>query len=302
MPTFAPTPQPTFAVASIAVVVPTTLIGFSKNTFTAGVQQAYRLTIAAEANVTVAEVIISNIRDEPHTRAGREDNSGRKLAATAVAFDMSISVADTAAATAMTNTINNTTPAALKVQLVTQLRLVQAMGDFADVASVNIDAIASAITVHPQTDTILMQVVTGAPTPAPPSMNSELDENARARKWRSGLFIAVGAIVGVIVIYVAVRVMHRSSKEKTHVDEHTSNESAHIPIASPMATKNSIDDRFGTDHVLPPGWRSARDPASGNTYYFNEDSNETSWSFPVGGAGLPRCGTDAALIKSRRVI
>ena len=32
--------------------------------------------------------------------------------------------------------------------------------------------------------------------------------------------------------------------------------------------------------VLPPGWTSAIDPASGRTYYMNTVTNETSWTYP----------------------
>merc|ERR1711871_51511 len=31
---------------------------------------------------------------------------------------------------------------------------------------------------------------------------------------------------------------------------------------------------------LPSGWRSTKDPASGNTYYYNEETRETTWKHP----------------------
>jgi len=158
-------------VASIAVVVPTKLAGFSAATFTAGVQQAYRLAIATEAgNISVDKVIISNVRDARRSRLLGEHPGNRDLnvVLAAVDFDTSFSVADAAAATAMTATVAAVTPAAIKPQLVAQLKVVQASGDFADVASVDVDAIALAINVAQQAAAIFTQAVTGTPTPAPP--------------------------------------------------------------------------------------------------------------------------------------
>ena len=37
---------------------------------------------------------------------------------------------------------------------------------------------------------------------------------------------------------------------------------------------------------LPPGWSEAKDPNSGNTYFWNTDTNETRWERPVA-AGPP---------------
>ncbi|MDE0948153.1 MAG: hypothetical protein OSA39_15115, partial [Sphingobium sp.] len=70
--------------------------------------------------------------------------------------------------TAMTATVTAVTPAAIKPQLVAQLKVVQASSDFADVASVDVDAIALAINVAQQAAAIFTQAVTGTPTPAPP--------------------------------------------------------------------------------------------------------------------------------------
>ena len=154
----------------MAVVVPTKLTGFSKATFTAGVQQAYRLTIAAEASTSVDNVILSNIRDVA-AGSGRRRLDGsdgdasplrrRELSAGAVDFDTSIAVADAAAATAMQTTVKAVTPTQLKATLVTQLRVVKDSGNFADVVAVDVAAIASAIVVAPDMAAIATQTVTG---------------------------------------------------------------------------------------------------------------------------------------------
>ena len=33
--------------------------------------------------------------------------------------------------------------------------------------------------------------------------------------------------------------------------------------------------------VLPHGWVESTDPSSGETFYWNENTNETSWEFPI---------------------
>ena len=181
----APTPMPTLAVASRAVLIPTKVTGFSLATFTAGVQQAYREAVASAAGgIDVAKVLLSNIRSaarrelasrsEPaaSTRlqlsrelASRSELAAarRGLAAAAVDFDIAIAVADAAAATAMQATVAAVGPAELKVKLTAQLKAVQARGEFADIAGVDVDMSMAAVVVAPQPAVVV--VVTGAPSP-----------------------------------------------------------------------------------------------------------------------------------------
>ena len=115
-----------------AVVVPTSLTGFSVATFTEGVQLAYRIAMAIEMSVTVDKVRIKNIVD---TAGRRRLSNGRKLADGAVQFDLEIYVADKTAAKKMIETAKAVQPAALQSQFVTQLTAVKASGEHADVAS-----------------------------------------------------------------------------------------------------------------------------------------------------------------------
>ena len=213
-PTPAPTPQPTFAVASVAVVVPTKLTGFSKATFTEGVQQAYRLTIAAEVSTTVGKVAISNIRGVAAARrldggssSGSSGSSRRReLAAAAVDFDTSISVANAVAATAMTTTVKAVKPAALKTTLVAQLRAVKDSGNFADVATINVAAIAAAVAVKPDTAAVVTQAVTGAPTPAP----APAPDAAASAK----VPLVFGAVCAGVLLCAALAVLHRNHRQR----------------------------------------------------------------------------------------
>ena len=39
----------------------------------------------------------------------------------------------------------------------------------------------------------------------------------------------------------------------------------------------SSPPRGGAPATLPAGWAEAKDPASGDTYYYNESTGETAW-------------------------
>ena len=163
-PTPAPTPQPTTAMGSAVVVITTKLTGFTLRTFTLGVQMAYRSTIAAKVDTTVDKVTLVNIRTGSR-RLGEQSVA----AADAVHFDTSISVASTAAATAMKSTVAAITPAEIKDKFVNELKTEKESGKFPpDELPANIVALAASITVsdpEPSAGT----TVTASPTPAPPA-------------------------------------------------------------------------------------------------------------------------------------
>ena len=159
----APTPSPTFAVGGVKIVISTKLAGFTLESFTTGPQFVYRKTIAAKASTTVGKVIISNIRAATRRRLG--EMQGRGLAANAVDFDTSISVADDAAATDMKSKVAAITPAAFLATFVAALTTARASGEFPDLASVNVVALTADIIVSQGDPT--QKSVTGVPTPVP---------------------------------------------------------------------------------------------------------------------------------------
>ena len=149
--------------------------------------------------MTIAKVTISNIcTATAHHRLGEQHDRGRRLAAAAAAavdFDTSISVANTTAAIAMTTTVKDIAPATLKTQFMTQLQAVKDSGDFADVASIDITALVSDVTVVPQTAAIETQAVTAAPTPA--------GEDAGTGKGGAGtspVLPVAGAAIGCVLV------------------------------------------------------------------------------------------------------
>ena len=169
-PTPAPTPQPTAATGSAVVVITTKLTGFTPLTFTLGVQMSYRSTIAAKVATTVDKVTLVNIRAGSR-RLGEQPVAA---AAAAVHFDTSISVASTAAATAMKSTVAAVTPAEIKDKFVDELKTEKESGKFpVDEFPASIVALAASITVTdpvPSAGTTVTASPTPAPaTPAPPS-------------------------------------------------------------------------------------------------------------------------------------
>jgi hypothetical protein len=181
-----PTPAPTsasggHAVGTITVKVPTKLTGFSVLTFTAGVQRAYRLTIAKQASTIVDKVAISNISAGSRRRLGVGDK---------VDFDVTIAVADAAAATAMTTTVKAISPTALHTELATQLAVVKATGDYTDITNLDVSTTMASVTVAQVTASITTVTVTAAPTPAP----------TKAAESSSAVGAIVGGIVGACVV------------------------------------------------------------------------------------------------------
>ena len=45
----------------------------------------------------------------------------------------------------------------------------------------------------------------------------------------------------------------------------------------PGFNRGESNNDESVDHDLPPGWIASVDPASGEEYYFNEDTGETTW-------------------------
>ena len=183
-----PTPAPTLAAGTKAVVVPTSLTGFSVAEFKGGLQFAYRKSIATLTKVDISKVVISNVRAGSRRRL----NEGRRLAAAdSVKFDLKIQVANAAAATAMTTSVKAITPAALKTSFVAEATKVKsgAYGVFTGdpINSINIATRAAAIVVAPDTAAIKTETVV-APVVTPVAKES------------SGVGAIVGGIVGAIVV------------------------------------------------------------------------------------------------------
>jgi hypothetical protein len=44
---------------------------------------------------------------------------------------------------------------------------------------------------------------------------------------------------------------------------------------------SSVTPQLGKPTKLPHGWETAEDPDSGQTYYFDRKTGETTWDFPV---------------------
>jgi ankyrin repeat protein len=140
-PTPAPTPQPTFAAGSIKVVVPTTVAGLTPTTFTVGVQYAYRKTLAGELPGTaITDIRVSNI-----AAARRRLLSGRRLSGS-VSFDTSIAVASATAAATMKTKVTAVSVATIATKLKANIVTVQASGDYADLAALDVSALTVTVT------------------------------------------------------------------------------------------------------------------------------------------------------------
>ena len=120
-------------------MIASALTGFTVDSFTSGVQYAYRLALARrlQGNVTVSDVIISNVRPAGQRRQRRQR---RRLAATAaaaqgVAFDAQVSAANATAAAALKASAEALQPEAIVAELRAQIDVVKAAGDFADVSA-----------------------------------------------------------------------------------------------------------------------------------------------------------------------
>jgi hypothetical protein len=168
------------------VVVPTKLAGFTPATFTKGPQRAFRQTIASDAGTTVDKVIITNIR-AARRRLGEEH---RELAAAAVDFDTSISVANAAAATAMKTVVAAITPATIKAKFVAELKTAKASGEFPAMASVNVVALASTIAVTKQAP---QQVTVTAKVPVAKD------------DFETTVVVAVGSVLGLALMGLAAK-------------------------------------------------------------------------------------------------
>jgi hypothetical protein len=226
VPSPAPSPQPTFAVASVAVVVPTKLTGFSKATFTAGVQQAYRQAMATKAGATIDQVLLSNIRDVV-------TGDTRMLAAAAtVDFDVGISVASRAAANAMQAAVQAVPAGAVAAAFKQELFAVKAAGNFADIASINVAALEVSVT----QGAAVAAVVTAAPTPAVP-----VDNNTVLGLSKVVLVAAAAAVVG-LVLLALVATTRKSKRSRKPV-----------PCANSDPLRAESAAKFGFDNPMKGG-------------------------------------------------
>ncbi|GLE10433.1 hypothetical protein PINS_up022534, partial [Pythium insidiosum] len=56
-----------------------------------------------------------------------------------------------------------------------------------------------------------------------------------------------------------------------------------LGLKSGAVASTSLTSAVANDDALPDGWREAVDPASGDTYFWNENTKETSWERPASG-------------------
>ena len=138
--TAAPTPAPTFPASAVKVVVLTTLSGMSASDFGPGAQKAYRLALAGSAGVDVANVTLSDF-----SRRLAQRGAAQRRLASSVAFNAAIKVADTAATAAMETKVAAIAGATLATSFIAQLQLVQAAGDFAELAALNVGALVISV-------------------------------------------------------------------------------------------------------------------------------------------------------------
>jgi 6-phosphogluconolactonase (cycloisomerase 2 family) len=165
-PTPAPTPAPTFKAGSLEVVTETTLGGFSKATFTTGVQYAYRETVAALASTTIAMVVVANIRDSAGSSrralAGSSSSSSSSGGGGSVVFDTSVSVDSAQAATAVTDRMSSVTGARISRTFQLKLQAVQTGGKFDDLAGKDLSALVITVTAAlPQTHKVISPAPAG---------------------------------------------------------------------------------------------------------------------------------------------
>lgn len=130
-PTPVPTPEATIAAGSSKVVIPSSLGGYTKQSFTDGPQFAYRSAFAQELNaVNVSSIIISSVVDSA-TRRLREKR--RLQAAFGITFDTQVAAANITHAESIKNTSANMQPSAMVSNFVSQLSAVKASGAYIDV-------------------------------------------------------------------------------------------------------------------------------------------------------------------------
>ena len=164
-PTPAPTPTPTFAPGSYEVKTPTTLTGFTKATFTIGVQYAYRKAFAMQCEgsetFTVDDVTLYG-----DLLASRRLTSSRTLAADSVEFTTGLKVENQYAGQRMQEQIKNrVTSANIETQMKTELAAVIASKRFPDLEGKDADTLTAELAIAKSTPELNQIPV---PTPAPP--------------------------------------------------------------------------------------------------------------------------------------
>ena len=305
-PTPAPTPEPTFRAGGTKVSVPTRLDGFRTDTFTVGIRYAYRSALAKRVARPIARTKLSNIRDVlvRRTLAAADDDG-----INSVAFDAEISVDNEADATGVQDAVRAATPMELKAAFLAELRVVVAEASFADAATIDLNAAATAVTIVPA-DAVTVEEA-APPTPAPSAGEAQfmgLDLPVFAAACAGAVLLVSSGWYGVRR-HCAARGQSRAPRrneasalddaKKAHArscsDVFPAKNGAHFHRANPMASGRQpskqasrqellpglVDSSELTTHkMLPPGWFETVDPSSGNTYYFN-DHGDTSWVRPT---------------------
>ena len=193
--------------------MPTTLRGYSAATFSAGVQRAYRQAASEQSGVAVEKIALSNIRDDGGANA---DTARRRLATgdgvASVLFDTQFSVSSAAAAVDVRAAVDAVETAELKAELIAQLKAVQAAGEFADLAGVDVAAASSGIEIT--TADSVTAVMTAAPTPAPRPQERDTGAGGKDALLSRPVLVTSGALLLLALLLAVVAARRRRQRDR----------------------------------------------------------------------------------------